>query len=67
MQNGQDNALLPYGKFAVCKIFNIKSEMLLFHSECFSTKVRTQQVVRTLISIFFVKIVIKSCSIVLQE
>lgn len=67
MQNGQDNALLPYGKLAVCKIFNIKSEMLLFHSECFSTKVRTQQVVRTLISIFFVKIVIKSCSIVLQE
>lgn len=49
MQNGQDNALSPYGKLAVCKIFNIKSEMLLFHRECFSTKVRRQQVVRTLI------------------
>lgn len=30
MQNGQDNALLPYGKLAVCKIFNVKSEMLFF-------------------------------------
>lgn len=35
--------------FGVCKIFNIKSEELLFHSEYFSTKVRTQQVVHTLI------------------
>lgn len=48
----KDNALLPYGKLAMCKIFNIKSEMLLFHSECFITKVRTQQVV---ISYFFHK------------
>lgn len=29
--------------FGVCQIFNIKSEKLLFHSEYFSTEVRTQQ------------------------
>lgn len=52
MQNDQDSALSPYGKLAVCTIFNIKSEMLLFHSECFITKVRTQQVVCTLIFFF---------------
>lgn len=29
--------------FGVCQIFNIISEKLLFHSEYFSTEVRTQQ------------------------
>lgn len=56
--------------FGVCQIFNIKSEKLLFHSEYFSTEVRTQQGVYALIfqMCFFIKMLTsKSCSIVLQE
>lgn len=56
--------------FGVCKVFNIKSEKLLFHSEYFSTKVRTQEVVHTLIfqMFLFIKMLIsKSRSVVLWE